>query len=118
MLTDDFRAYPKSESRPHVAFCTDERLEQRLPDLRFNPGSSVRNGQTNAGTRAVAVLVRVRDPKLQRAAPPYGIQSIPNQVQDHLAEFTGHGKNRRAFAEIPFNDDLGVGQSRLIQGEG
>ena len=60
MLSNNLRAYPESESSPNIAFRTDERLKQRLPDLRFNPGSAIRNSHANSWTRAVAVLARVR----------------------------------------------------------
>jgi len=64
VFTDYFRAYPQSEASAGIALRADKRLEERLPDLRVYPGSCIRDGQTNAGSRSIPVFARVGDPNL------------------------------------------------------
>src|SRR5579863_671339 len=118
MPFDNFRADPKPEASSGIAFCADKRLEERFSDFGMNSRSRIRDGQANAGTRSVSVFVRIGDPDLQRTATPNRVQSIPNQVQDHLSEFAGFGNNGRTLAEIPFNDDFGRDQSCLAELKG
>ncbi len=46
---------------------------------------------------------------------PHCVQSISDQVQDQLAEFSSPGDKGRAFAEISLNHDFSRVQSRLIE---
>lgn len=115
MPFDYLRTNPESQAGPDIAFCADEWLEERFSDFRTNSGSRIRDGPTNAGTRSVPVFVRIRNPDLQRPAAPDSVQSIPDQVQDHMSEFAGFGNNGRTFAEIPLDDDFGRDQCRLVE---
>ena len=65
---DDFRADPEAEPCSGIAFCADKGLEECLSDFRADPGSAVRHGQANSGTRPIPVFAGIGDPDPQSAA--------------------------------------------------
>ena len=103
----NLRTHPKSQARSAIALGAHKWIKKPRSDFGLNPRSGIRDAQSNALARPVPKLTRIAYADLYRPVSLNGFQGIPYQVQDHVPQFSGLGKDGRILAKVSLHGDSG-----------
>jgi len=96
----NLRAHPKPQARSGIALGAHKWIKEPRPDFGLNPGSGVRDSQSNALARPVPKFPGIAYADLYSPVSLNGFHGIPYQIQDHVPQFSGLRKDGTILAEV------------------